>query len=175
MRNCTDLGRLPRTVPGFAHGRLGGRTRVGLVRTDPASVRTGEEREQRRPRAGPLERRVNTLPTTVFTRSAPDRAGGRSRRRCARRRSELDSGPSGCIRPTLRRVPTLETNMAGFLALARQRGGLLAAREPPDATEGREHVRASDRDAGSLSKSRPRFCNARAIVGHPARNGQTLS
>ena len=62
MRNCTDLGRLPRTVPGFAHGRLGGRTRVGLVRTDPASVRTGEEREQRRPRAGPLERRVNTLP-----------------------------------------------------------------------------------------------------------------
>ena len=36
-----------------------------------------------------------------------------------------------------------------FLALARQRGGLLAAREPPDATEGREHVRASDRDAGS--------------------------
>ena len=53
-------------------------------------------------------------PTTVFTRSAPDRSGGRSRRRCARRRSESDSGPSGCIRPTLRRVPTLETNMAGF-------------------------------------------------------------
>ena len=47
-------------------------------------------------------------PTTVFTRSAPDRSGGRSRRRCARRRSESDSGPSGCIRPTLRRVPSYQ-------------------------------------------------------------------